>query len=547
MIETFANEKEKILQKLDFLKNNLKKLEDEFDLDLTELIQKVKKGISNLQNEYFSIAFFGAFSDGKTTILSAITHRLDLKIAPEPTTDKIIPCKFGDYIFIDTPGLFSEVLMHDELTRKYISEANVIIYTLDPVNPLKESHHPVVKWLLSDLLKIDATIFVVNKMDFITDLDDEGDFIKGSEIKKKVVIDTLADIVSLKKEPKVLCIAGDPAGKGLPFWFERMEDYKRLSRIDELFREIESFVKQYRDKLIMKAGLSVIRDSVDKTIEKLEGIRDDIEKEIKITTNHAEEISSESKILTHDINKGYTNIKEEIHNLRKEIILSLDSAKDIESLRNTVNREIGEDGYIINDKIYTIIQKYTVSLYENEEKFLKDMENSLEYHERMNEKLLKSLSDAGAKYGAKILDKSKSQLMKKLFEVRRTLKLDKLIKFKTGGEAAKWAAKWAGRLQKLGRFLKYLPILIGVLELIMKIYSEHKFKEELNNIKKEIEELFKGFINDFSIEEYVKTYFPEKKEYEKTYNDLEATIKNYHEIHYKIKESISKLRELSYA
>ncbi len=535
MIETFASEKGKILQKLDFLKNNFEKLGEEVGLDLSDLIAKVETGIKNIQDKYFSIAFFGAFSDGKTTILSAITNRQDLKIAPEPTTDKILPYKFGDYIFIDTPGLFSEHLMHDELTKKYISEANVIIYTLDPVNPLKESHHPVVKWLLSDLLKLETTIFVVNKMDFITDLEDEEDFIKHSDIKKKVVIDTLKDIVPLKKEPKVLCIAGDPVGKGLPFWFERMADYKKLSRIDELFREIENFVKQNRDELVLKAGLSVIRDSVDNTIKKLDVIRDYIEKDIKITENQAEEISSKLKILTDDINKGYTNIKEEVHNLREAIILSIDSAKDIEDLRNVVIKEIGEDGYIINDKINTIIQKHTISLYENEEKFLKDIEISLEYHSKINEKLLKSLSDAGAKWGAEILEKSKSQLMKKLLEVRRTLKLDKS---KTRGEAAKWASKWAGRLQKLGKFLKYLPLITETLDAIIRIYDNYKFNEELMSIKTEIEELFKGFINDFSIEEYVKTYFPEIKEDKKTYNDLKDTIKNYHEILYKIKESI---------
>jgi len=81
------------------------------------LLEKIQRTIEDLKNEKFRIVFFGGFTDGKTTILSALLNRTDLKISPAPTTDKIEEYQFEDYIIIDTPGLFSDNIEHDEKTK----------------------------------------------------------------------------------------------------------------------------------------------------------------------------------------------------------------------------------------------------------------------------------------------------------------------------------------------------------------------------------------------------------------------------------------------
>ncbi|WMO13611.1 dynamin family protein [Pseudoalteromonas piscicida] len=149
-----TQEKESMILKLESLSKKLSRVESEFSIDISTLISKVNNAMENIKNDIFSIAFFGAFSDGKSTILSVLINKLDIDISPEPTTDKVQPYEYKDYKIIDTPGLFSENLIHDELTKKYISEANIVIYTVNPVNPLKESHLQTVKWILSDLKKL---------------------------------------------------------------------------------------------------------------------------------------------------------------------------------------------------------------------------------------------------------------------------------------------------------------------------------------------------------------------------------------------------------
>ncbi|MCF6157602.1 MAG: labile enterotoxin outputA [wastewater metagenome] len=249
MIESFIEKKQELLGKLKRLNEKFYEFENSYELDLSELKAKVNELTENLAKEKFSIALVGAFAEGKSTIVSAITERLDIKIAPEPSTCDIMRYEYDDWLIVDTPGLFSEKLLHDELTRKYISEANIVIYTLDPVNPLKNSHQVTIKWLLSDINKINSTIFVINKMDERADLEDEEDYKRISDIKIEVVVDTLKQIIELKSLPKIVCVSGDPYGYGLKHWFENLNEYKKLSRIENLCNEINRFIKSARDRL----------------------------------------------------------------------------------------------------------------------------------------------------------------------------------------------------------------------------------------------------------------------------------------------------------
>ncbi len=81
MVIKLTEEKEKIVQKLESLLQQLSSVESKFHIGVFELTSKVKKTIDNIKNDVFSIAFFGAFSDGKSTILSVLTNRLDIPIS----------------------------------------------------------------------------------------------------------------------------------------------------------------------------------------------------------------------------------------------------------------------------------------------------------------------------------------------------------------------------------------------------------------------------------------------------------------------------------
>ena len=157
-------------------------------LGFEDVIKKITDTINSIENDETNIVLFGSFSDGKTSVVAGwLEEELDnMKIDPDESSDEIIiyhPENLKAKI-IDTPGLFGDKKKGAEklsdTTIKYISEAHLIIYVVDAANPIKDSHKGIIKWLLKDLNKLGETIFVINKMDTVSDLEDKADFNRNS-------------------------------------------------------------------------------------------------------------------------------------------------------------------------------------------------------------------------------------------------------------------------------------------------------------------------------------------------------------------------------
>lgn len=259
--QEFTQEKEILLRKLNDLKEIIKNSNYMPEEDVSLYMEKIDRVMKEVENEKLKLVFFGSFSSGKSTILSSLTENLSIKIAPEPTTDKVQACEYRDFLLVDTPGLFSEKIPHDELTIKYISEADLIIFVTEAENPLKESQHEVIKWILKDLGKINQTIFVVNKMDNIADITDREDFEKNCKIKKEVIKDTIEKLTGNRIEDKlIICLSADPNGMGLDYWFERKEEYREYSNIEALEVLINSVVNEKKENLRKNTIEAVLRD-----------------------------------------------------------------------------------------------------------------------------------------------------------------------------------------------------------------------------------------------------------------------------------------------
>jgi small GTP-binding protein len=519
------NEKNNLLKKLDLLNKELSFIENEYNINLSELTSKISNTVKNLEKNEFSIAFFGAFSDGKSTILSALTNRLDIKISPKPTTDKIQIYEFEGYKIIDTPGLFSENLMHDKLTKKYISEANVILYTVDPVNPLKESHLKTVKWILFDLNKIDSIIFVINKMDEIADLEDEEDFIRNLEIKKEVILDTIREIKDYKGELKIVGIAADPYGEGLEYWLNNIEEYRQLSRIETLENIIFDFIEKYKEELIIKAGFSVIKDSILKIEKELEKVSEILSLKKEQLKNQINEIENNLSILEKDINRSYMNIKKEIMELREEILINIDAASDLNTLSKVIQNKIGKEGYILEENVNLIIQKHTQKVLDENKQVVESLKDSLNFYLNMENELLNSLSPATKTVLKSILGSTSTRaLADTILYVKKVLNIP--FKFKPWGAV------------KFAKVLKGLPVVIDCLEFAFKIYSKYKTDKIKNDIKNEIEDMFKKLINEeITLENYINNYFSNVKEL----NEILNTLKNGEK---KIEKSINNIEEI---
>lgn len=96
-----------------------------------EIKQKLSQELKQHQEQSFlTVAFVGQYSAGKSTIISALTGRRDIKIDADIATDKTTSYDWNGIKVIDTPGLFTEREDHDQITYDAINKADLLIFCL---------------------------------------------------------------------------------------------------------------------------------------------------------------------------------------------------------------------------------------------------------------------------------------------------------------------------------------------------------------------------------------------------------------------------------
>lgn len=202
----YIDKKNELIAKMKGVKAKISEL-DGMGIEISDTIKKIDSAITNVQQDKISIVLVGAFSDGKTSVAAGwINERLNnMKIDSDESSDEIL-CYTPSSIpegcqIVDTPGLFGDKNGADEnggkvalsdITKKYISEANLILYVVAAKNPIKDSHKECIRWILKDLNKLSSTVFVINRMDDVADLTDDEDYslqarIKTDNLREKLV------------------------------------------------------------------------------------------------------------------------------------------------------------------------------------------------------------------------------------------------------------------------------------------------------------------------------------------------------------------------
>lgn len=272
-------QKDVVISQLNQLKNLVVQLDD-VGIDSADVLKKIENSIDNVIDDTLRIALLGAFSDGKTSVIAGwLGHVMDnMKIDSDESSNELAIYKPNHLPekceIVDTPGLFGDksqldergnAIQYSDITRKYISEAHLIFYVVDAVNPLKESHKDTVHWILRDLNKLSSTIFIINKMDEVADLRDEEEFAHHSEIKKENLLGKLDRFIQLTPEERnkinIVCLASNPNGRGLDFWFDKKDIYEERSRIGQLKMVTNNILtNNTKQNLIKKTGLDVVKD-----------------------------------------------------------------------------------------------------------------------------------------------------------------------------------------------------------------------------------------------------------------------------------------------
>jgi GTPase SAR1 family protein len=505
-------------------------------IDVQDDLQKIAAALKSIESDVLRIALLGAFSDGKTSVVAAWLGKImgDMKIDMDESSDRVAIYKPeglpGQCEIVDTPGLFGdkektvngEQVMYEDITKRYISEAHLIIYVVDATNPLKESHSAVAKWILRDLNKLSSTVFVINKMDEVTDLTEQTLFAEQAAIKKDNLKAKLQRAANLTPEElgrlNIVCIASDPNGRGLEFWFSKPEHYESRSRINDL-KAMTGRILQANvpEVLIAKTGLDVVRDVVEQKLTLAKAQLDELE-------SYEQQNREESTRIQEDINQGRGEVKRlagelfnELQAMEKQMLGSL-RPLSLEDIRGFLEDELGytEDGvgYKLHLKIKTAIDRFFVQSSAVTNRISLDISRQLNSSESfigaMSEGALKSVGGA-----LKGISKLKpSVILGTIFAARDVLgqmtgvaiKFKPWETFKLAGNISMWAGP-AGAAFSLGSD-------------VYTAYKAHELEQELKQVRDAIATVIKGAFKDIyeligHDEKMFDFFAPQLKDFEK--------------------------------
>lgn len=508
----FNLEKQRTIDTLEHLRGILVELQ-ELGMDVNEDFKKIESAVEAVESDVLRIALLGAFSDGKTSVVAAWMGKVleDMKIDMDESSDRLAiykPQGLPDQCeIVDTPGLFGDKeksvegnkIMYEDMTKRYISEAHLIFYVVDATNPLKESHNDIAKWVLRDLNKLSSTIFIINKMDEVTDLTDETLFDHQSIIKKenlKAKLQRIANLAPNELEKlSIICMASNPNGRGLDFWFNKPEHYESRSRIGDLkIATNKILTKNVPAVLIAKTGIDVVRGVVAKKVNAADFQLLELE-------SYQQQNLEESHRIQADIARGEKDVKE----LAKQLFTELDTIEnqlisklrplELEGsdIRTFLEDEIGYNqdnvGYKLGLRIKYIVDSYFEQSSTITSRTVQDISSQLDstqsFIAAMSDSALRNAGNAIK--GVAFIDVNTVKAA--VFTGRDLLsKAGYVYKFKPW-EATKLAGnitKWAGPAGAA----------VTLVADLYQAYSAHEKEQELKKVKEDITNLIKNSFKD---------------------------------------------------
>ncbi len=364
---------QEILQKLlDFVHTG-----EEYGIKAEESLKdKIHNAMENVGDQKLKVALVGGFSCGKTSIAAAWIERLDksMNIDHQESSDEVKIYDIDNEMeLVDTPGLFGfkekitdsgKIERYKDITKKYVSEAHLILYALNPSNPIKESHKDDLNWLFRTLNLLSRTIFVISRFDEEADIEDEEDYNNRFEIKKENIQNRLNDLISLSEKEKenlsIVAVAANHFGERLEYWLEHKEEFQKLSHIKTLQDATQKKIKENGGKLtiIEEAKKSVIQDVVYRQMPLAKKEQQNVKRELEVLDKAMEKRLKEIQNLNGEISQARINLREFITEYFSGLILQV-AGTSLETFNDFVIREIGDEGIIIDTRVQNEFERQT--------------------------------------------------------------------------------------------------------------------------------------------------------------------------------------------
>lgn len=509
-----------ILQRLLSFINEGKKFGINTDFDL---INKISKGIDEVKTQKLKVALVGGFSEGKTSIVAAWSGNYDsetMKIDSSESSDEVQIYHLDEFDLIDTPGLFgfketSNQVKYKEITRKYVSEANLLLYVMSPNNPIKDSHKEELRWLFKDLNLLSRTVFVISRFDEEADIEDHEEYEERFETKKQNIITRLRDfdIIDENQNVPIVAVAANPFGEGFDYWLSNLDEYNQISHISDLQAATSEQIKKSggANALVLATSQSIVKDVIQRQLPMVQQNVALAAEEINKFKSIISDVRKEQDSSERNISNARTELKEYITDLFTDLILQV-KGTDIETINEFFERNIGDEGIVLETTIPNEFERQLGKIAYEISKAETNFNASINHYNNM----VGDLAIQGMKISKEFLKNAKVS-SKTILTTRDFLM--PTFKFKPWG-----AIKLA---DKISKGFAVTGALLGIAVEVFDSYSKAKQEEEFNRVKNAIaESLIKQrkdyitFINN--PQDFIGQFFP-------SYFDLLQRVKNMEE------------------
>lgn len=369
-LELFLNQNNKALALLDKLRVFLEQgAALGVNIDPT-LLSKLEHASQNLAKDKLKIALIGGFSEGKTSIAAAWMERLDkssMNISQQESSNEVKVYEVDDnFVLIDTPGLFgfkeqynadiNAMEKYKDITRKYVSEAHLVLYVMNSTNPIKDSHKDDLNWLFRTLDLLPRTVFVLSRFDEVADVEDEPSYAQHLQVKRNNVESRLRESIDASDAEvaalSIVAVAANPFDMGTDYWLERLGQFKTLSHIASLQQATAS-------KIQSSGGPAAIVDQARKSV-----ILDVLHKELPVAVENdqrlgdeVERLSGVSRTLSRQLVGAKSQIGEVRIGLRDFVsryfsgLIMRTEGLTQETFKEFFEREIGRDGVMVTTRL----------------------------------------------------------------------------------------------------------------------------------------------------------------------------------------------------
>lgn len=343
--------------------------------------QKLDTAAKSVAGEKLKVALVGGFSDGKTSIAAAWMEKLDkstMKISHQESSNEVRVYEVQqDFVLIDTPGLFGfkeqvnaethALEKYKDITKKYVSEAHLILYVMDPTNPIKQSHQDDLMWLFRTLNLLPRTVFVLSRFDEVADVEDEREYMQNLAVKQDNVRSRLAELINLQDDEaaqlSIVGVAANPFDLGTEHWLSNLEQFKALSHISLLQAATSA-------KIAANGGAPAIVDETKKSV-----IRDVISKQLPIAIDNDKRIASEVdklESMSVRLQKQLLGAKSQIVDVRMSLrnfvieyfadLILQAKGVDMDTFSDFFEREVGSDGIMVSTRLQNEFERQLKSV-----------------------------------------------------------------------------------------------------------------------------------------------------------------------------------------